>query len=202
MPIVLIHGLWFRSTFMRPLARRLEAAGFEVLPFNYHTTREPLQHSAQRLLQFCTDHAAAGAHLAGHSLGGLLLLEMLRQGGWNAPGRLLFMGTPLQGSAVARRVSVWPGMERLLGHAGVSLHGGLSAWPQGREAGMIAGTTPFGLGVFAGGLQRPHDGTVAVAETCHEDLSGRIELPVTHTGMLYSAAVAQAAVRFLHNGSF
>jgi len=115
--IVLVHGLWFRVHFMRTLARRLQAAGFTVHGFNYRTTREPHAASAARLHGFCRQRAPQGAHLVGHSLGGLLILHMLIDSGWDAPGRLLFLGTPLRGSAVARRVGSWPGMERLLGHA-------------------------------------------------------------------------------------
>jgi len=201
-PIILIHGLWFRAAFMRALARRLEAAGFPVVPFNYQSTGQALDLSAAQLGAFCAEQAAEGAHLLGHSLGGLLILRMLQQGGWNAPGRLLLLGTPLQGSAVARRARAWPGMSRLFGHADEALSGGLQTWPQGREVGMIAGTTPFGLGVFTGGLPRPNDGTVTVAETCDARLTARLELPVTHTGMLYSKAVAEAAVGFLREGRF
>jgi hypothetical protein len=144
-----------------------------------------------------------GAHLVGHSLGGLLILQMLLDSGWGAPGRLLFLGTPLQGSAVARRVGSWPGMERLLGHAEGPLGAGHRGWPSDRESGMIAGTMPiFGLGLLAGGLARPNDGTVAVSETVHPGLTDRIELRVTHTGMLYSQAVARQAAEFLRHGRF
>ena len=51
-------------------------------------------------------------------------------------------------------------------------------------------------------LPRPNDGAVAVAETVVEGAADRIELPVSHTGMLLSPAVAREAGRFLARGRF
>lgn len=200
--VVLVHGLWFRAAFMGVLARRLERCGFTARLFSYRTTRRPFADSAARLRDFCQREAPGGAHLLGHSLGGLLILAMLDGPGRTAPGRLLFLGTPLKGSAVARRVRDWPGVSALIGHAGGPLDSGLGSWPRDRDTGMIAGTLPIGLGRLAGGLARPNDGVVTVAETDHPGLDARLELPVSHTGMLYSAAVARQAARFLREGRF
>jgi pimeloyl-ACP methyl ester carboxylesterase len=202
LPIVLVHGLWFRARFMRMLGRRLEDAGFDVLPFNYSTTRQPIIDSAAALGAFCAARVPDGEHLVGHSLGCLLILQLLHECNWSAPGRVLFLGTPLQGSAVARRTRQWPGMGKLFGHADEPLAGGWRHWPEDREVGMIAGDRAFGLGVFTGGLERPNDGTVSVAETRHPGIADHRVLPVTHTGMVFSAPVAKAAVRFLRSGRF
>lgn len=216
--IVLVHGLWFRGVWLRLLARRLEAAGFRARTFDYPSTRVPLDESAARLQAFCEHEAPEGVHLAGHSLGGLLILRMLAQGQWHRPGRLLFLGTPLAGSAVARRTAHWPGASLLLGNAagtladGLHPNGGEAAivspadgvqdWPEDRCAGMIAGTRPIGLGLLSGGLERPHDGTVSLAETRHPGLSAHLTLPVTHTGLVYSRPVAEQAAHFLAKGHF
>ena len=52
------------------------------------------------------------------------------------------------------------------------------------------------------GLPRPNDGTVAVDETQVPDQTDTITLPVTHTGLLFSAGVARQVVRFLATGRF
>ncbi len=163
-----------------------------------------MEHSATELADFCRRNVPRGAHLVGHSLGGLLILRMLQETGWNLPGRLLFLGTPLKGSAAARRAASWPwpGFDRLLGHAEPHLGKGHGSWPTDRESGMIAGTRSFGLGILVGGLERPNDGTVVVAETRHSGLTDRVEMPVTHTGMLYSGDVARQAAAFLQTGRF
>ena len=103
--VVLVHGLWFRSAFMGVLSDRLQDAGFRVKGFSYKTTRVPLEHSAMRLQHLCARDYPDGVHLVGHSLGGLLILQMLEAGRWSKPGKVLLMGTPLSGSAVARRAA-------------------------------------------------------------------------------------------------
>ena len=200
--VVLVHGLWFREHWLRVLGSRLEAAGFTVKGFGYSTTRTPLEDSAARLQELCERDFPRGVHLVGHSLGGLLILQMLQAGHWDRPGNVLFLGTPLCGSAVARRASHWPGASLLLGTATDPLVEGNRAWPEDRRTGMVAGNRPMGLGVLAGGLQRPHDGTVSVVETRHPKLTEHIEMPVTHTGMIFSPAVARQATSFLTRGRF
>ncbi|KAA9133503.1 alpha/beta fold hydrolase [Marinihelvus fidelis] len=200
--IVLVHGLWFRAVFMRVLAGRLERRGFRVHSFDWSTTRAPITESALALRAFCDERVPGGAHLVGHSLGGLLILSMLAEPGWSAPGRVVFLGTPLQGSAVARRVRGWPGGEWLIGHAAMPLDSGMQGWPRQRDVGLVAGTMPVGLGVIAGGLPRPNDGVVAGAETRHEGLDGRIVMSVSHTGMLFSDAVATQVTAWLREGQF
>ena len=66
----------------------------------------------------------------------------------------------------------------------------------------IAGTLPLGLGVLAGAARQPGDGTVSTREANAPGLTDRIELPVTHTSMLYSARVTDQAVKFIETGHF
>lgn len=200
--MVLVHGLWFREHWLRVLGKRLEDAGFRVKGFGYSSTRMPFEASAARLLELCERDFLRGVHLVGHSLGGLLILRMLELGEWKRPGKVLFLGTPLAGSAVARRTIHWPGASLLLGTAGAPLTRGVPIWPDDRRTGMIAGSRPVGLGVLAGGMQKPHDGTVSVSETRHPGLDQHITLPVTHTGMIFSPTVARQAASFLTRGRF
>lgn len=180
----------------------MRGQGFTARGFSYATTRRPLRDGAAGLLDFCQQSEAETTHLLGHSLGGLLILLMLQDHEWRRPGRVLFLGSPLNGSAVARRALSWPGGEHLFGRAKTLLTSGALHWPDQRETGLIAGTRGLGLGRVTGGLEVPNDGTVSVAETLHPGLSAHQELPVTHTGMLYSAQVAEAAAGFLRSGHF
>jgi hypothetical protein len=79
---------------------------------------------------------------------------------------------------------------------------GFSRLPRGWQTGMIAGSRSFGLGLLVGGTAGAGDGTVAVRETRAEGLRNHLVLPVTHTGMLFSRAVARQVSGFLRSGSF
>ncbi|MGD8346283.1 MAG: alpha/beta hydrolase, partial [Lysobacterales bacterium] len=83
-----------------------------------------------------------------------------------------------------------------------TLESGYSAFSGAREAGMIAGDRPIGLGWLVGGLDGPGDGTVALDETHTSWLDEHRVLPVTHTGLIYSPRVAELAARFLQTGTF
>jgi hypothetical protein len=134
-------------------------------------------------------------------LGGLVVLQMLAEAEDLPGGRVVLLGSPLRGSAVARRAARVPGGRRLLGAALDTLdRGGEIA--AAHEIGMIAGTRGVGLGLLVGGTGGPGDGTVAVAETQADGLADCIELSVTHTGMLGSPAVARQVEAFLRRGRF
>jgi hypothetical protein len=80
--------------------------------------------------------------------------------------------------------------------------GGFKAAAPGREVGIIAGRLPVGLGRLFGRFAGPNDGMVAVEETRLEGAADHIVLPVAHTSLLWSAAVAHQVEHFLHTGRF
>jgi pimeloyl-ACP methyl ester carboxylesterase len=200
--VILVHGLWVGPWAMVVLAKKLQAAGFTVRRFGYPSTAGQLDRHARRLLEFSGRSDADQLHFVSHSLGGLVTLHMLNQDNGLPPGRAVLLGSPLDGSVVARRSSRVPGGEKLFGEIRAALQSGYGALPAGRETGMIAGTKSFGLGMFVGGLGKPGDGTVAVDETRTTGLKDHLLMPVTHTGMLYSREVANQAAHFLKTGGF
>ena len=200
--VILVHGLWFGSWAMARLAKKLRAEGFGVRRFSYSTTAGDLRAHAAELREFARASQADQLHFASHSLGGLVTLAMLGAEEGLPPGRVVLMGSPLDGSIVARRSSKVPGAEKLLGEIRLTLEHGYEYLPGDRETGMIAGSRAIGLGVLVGGAGKPGDGTVAVRETLAAGLKDHLVLPVTHTGMLYSAEVARQAGYFLKFGSF
>jgi len=200
--IILVHGLWFGSWAMARLAKKLQAEGFRVRRFSYSTTAGDLRTHAAQLWEFVRSTQADQLHFASHSLGGLVTLGMLHAEAGLPPGRVVLMGSPLDGSIVARRSRKLPGVKKLLGGMRPTLEHGYEHLPGDRETGMIAGSRAIGLGMLMGGAGKPGDGTVAVRETLAAGLKDHLVLPVTHTGMLYSAEVARQVAGFLKSGSF
>src|SRR5690606_19274887 len=75
-------------------------------------------------------------------------------------------------------------------------------WSGRRDVGVIAGSMKLGLGRLFAHLETEHDGTVMVSETLLPGAKDHIVLAVTHTGMLFSAEVAEQAAHFLKHGAF
>jgi len=186
---------------MLPLARRLRARGFSTEVFDYASLWHGPAPSVDRLAMRLLARAGGPVHLVGHSLGGLVALETASSYAGLPPGRIVCLGSPLAGSGAAR------GMARshlggLLGRSARLLKSGLYELPRGREVGVIAGSKAAGLGKFFGGFDAPNDGTVAVWETRLPRLADHRTLPVSHTGMIFSAEVAALVAGFLADGRF
>lgn len=74
--------------------------------------------------------------------------------------------------------------------------------PLAIEIGAIAGTRRLGVGMAFARLDNPNDGVVTVAETRLPGLADHLVLPVSHSGMLFSARVAREVCAFLRAGRF
>lgn len=200
--VILVHGLWYGPWTLRKLEKALKEQGYATRKFKYAPTSDVLDAHAAELYSFARETDFRVQHFLGHSLGGLLILRMLTKFNELAPGRVLLLGSPLRGSVTARKAGRLPRSGALFGKVRGVLEGGYSTLPQGRDTGMIAGSRGFGLGMLTGGVGGPGDGTVGLAETEIDGLKSRIVLPVTHSGMLFSAAVISQSVYFINSGEF
>ncbi len=202
-PVVLLHGIYMYGFMLRPLASRLRAAGWQPFICTYASLRRPPAANAIRLLERVRALDAPRVHYIGHSLGGLILRHLLAEhGGRLPPGRCVTLGTPHQGSAVARRLQS-QGLGWLLGASREQgLLGGVPDWPADRELGSLAGVARHGLGQLLMELPEPHDGTVSVAETRCPGMRDHIHLACNHTRLLYSAPVVRQITHFLRHGLF
>lgn len=200
--VVFIHGIWMCGGELALLRRRVAAAGYAVHGFRYPSLRASPAQNAARLNAFLEDIDADLVHLVAHSLGGLVLCHLFHDFPAQRPGRVLMLGTPLRGSAVARRLAGWPVLRHLLGRSvEQGLLGDGPGWPPGRMLGMIAGNRGMlGIGLLVGGLPGPHDGTVALVETDTAAVTEHLQVPYSHFGMLFARPVADAVIRYLRSG--
>ncbi len=145
-----------------------------------------------------------GVHVVAHSLGGVVAIETLERAGELPPGRVVLLGSPVQGSRAARSIAAWPVGPQLLGKLATAelLPARSRRWTGDRELGVIAGSRPAGLGRVFSNLPQPNDGTVCVDETTLPGATAGLVLEVSHTGMLFSHPVADAVAAFLDHGSF
>jgi pimeloyl-ACP methyl ester carboxylesterase len=203
--VILAHGLWVPGVVMRPLAARLERAGWRCHTFSYMGAGRPLEAHAARLARFAREVSESGgpAHFVGHSLGGLVILEALQRHPEMAAGRVVLLGTPVNGCYAGRRLARYPGGRWFLGQSeGLWRERRAARWSRPEALGVIAGTLPLGLGRLFGPLPGANDGVVALEETAVDGMAGRVALPVGHSAMLVSARVAEHVVAFLDKGEF
>jgi pimeloyl-ACP methyl ester carboxylesterase len=208
--IVYVHGLWQRGAEALWLRRRLsQHVGGEARTFSYPSVAADATANARALAKFLGAIRADTLHLVGHSLGGVMILKLFEDDADAAarlpPGRIVLLGSPLRGSRTAQNLARLPFGKKIMGSSvGEELLAsrGERRWGRARELGVIAGDLGFGLGRLVGTLGGPSDGTILVEETELEGAADRLVLRVSHTGMLFSAAVARAAGTFLSTGRF
>lgn len=202
--VVVAHGLWMPGWETALLRRRLARAGFAPYLFRFPSVGEALGANAERLARFAASVPGSVVHFVGYSLGGVVTLTMLAAQPPARSGRVVCLGSPLSGSCSGRRLAALPGGSRVLGRSMCELNeqGGVRAWPAQRDLGIVAGRVAIGFGRLLGALHGPNDGTVAIEETRLEGATEHLVLPVSHTSMLFSSAVAEQTAHFLRFGRF
>lgn len=202
--VVLVHGLWVHGIAMELMRRRLARAGYQAIAYSYPSMRLTLTQNATRFARYLGELSASRLHLVGHSLGGLIVLRTLELASPLPPGRVVLAGTPFVESYAARRLESFRGGRTVLGRSLPEWLESAHAKPAPeREIGVIAGSSPFGLGrLIVPEVPRPSDGVVSVAETRLPGMRDHIVLPVSHSGMLLSRAVADQVRAFLRDGAF
>lgn len=202
--LFLVHGIFMHGYIMQYMEQKLKQRGYAVYSFSYRSVRRSLKENAQLLIDFVHENSQLSdvCHFVGHSLGGLLIRQAYALYPPCFTGRIVTLGTPHNGSEVAKRV-VNDLHEMIIGGAfDYALDGQLPPWLGQVELGSIAGDKCIGLGGVFKSLEKPNDGTVAVRETQLSQQSDHIILPLSHTAMVYSAQTVQQVDYFLRHGHF
>jgi pimeloyl-ACP methyl ester carboxylesterase len=207
--VVYVHGLWLSGNeagiLLRRLARQLNA---KTRAFSYPSMTSSISESAQELATFLREQRADTdtLHLVGHSLGGLVILKLFEnwEGAQLPPGRIVLLGSPLNGSRAAQNLARLPFGRKILGRG---VHEELLTerqrrWTGQRELGVIAGSVGIGLGRLVGVRGAPSDGTIFVEETRLPGVLEHLVLRVSHTALPFSSTVARQTAAFLSDGSF
>jgi pimeloyl-ACP methyl ester carboxylesterase len=205
--VVYVHGLWLSGNeagiLLRRLGRELSA---KTRAFSYASVTSSISDSAQALAKFLSEQRADKLHLVGHSLGGLVIVKLFEsgEGAQLPPGRIVLLGSPLNGSRAAQNLARLPFGKRIMGR-GVNeelLTKRQRRWSGQRELGVIAGNVSIGLGRLVGVNGAPNDGTIFVEETRLQGILEHLVLRISHTALPFSSTVARQTAAFLNDGSF
>jgi pimeloyl-ACP methyl ester carboxylesterase len=201
--VIVVHGLYLHALFTRRWQTHLRGAGYQVYGFNYRSISRTLSEAAHELSEFISAIPNEKIHCVGHSLGGLLIMQMLHEFPQGRVRRVVLVGSPYCNAHVPKLLAGHAIGRVLLGNAMAQWAAQKTFATPAVDIGVIAGSRPFGLGrLVAPGIPEPHDGTVAVDETTVPGMMGRIVLPVTHTQMLFSKQVMRQMENFLNAGKF
>jgi pimeloyl-ACP methyl ester carboxylesterase len=188
---------------MTVLRARLEHMGYQARSFSYPSVHEDLSHNAAQLFAFVRALKAEKIHFVGHSMGGLLVLQMLKEHRDPRIGRVVLAGSPYQDIQAVKNLMRNAFTQSVVGKS-------VSQWlaqakpdvASSHEIGVIAGDRSMGLGRLVTHLPKPNDGTIIVDETEVPGAKDAIVLHVTHSQMLFSAQVAEQAAHFIETGRF
>ena len=189
---------------MRYLGKQLEKSGFHVHYIFYQSVRKTSAENARVIHKKIKRLKLADLHIVGHSLGGIITMHLLDQFDDIPDGRVVMLGTPVNGSLIAQKTQNWPILSPLLSSSMPNALSGedIPQWNTHRDWGMIAGLRNQGLGFLAGGLPEESDGTVMISETLHPKQTEHVTVKTSHSGLLFSKEVASLTATFLQTGSF
>jgi pimeloyl-ACP methyl ester carboxylesterase len=201
--VVVVHGLWMTGAVFTLQRVWLARRGYRVAMFSYPSLRLGLDEIASRLARFVAGLGVARPHFVGHSLGGLVVLNMLALDVQALAGRVVLLGSPVAGSRAAEQITQSSAGRVLVGRALLDWGAERGATVAARfEVGVIAGTRRFGVGRFFARLPLPNDGVVCLDETCMPGLRDHLTMPVSHSGMIVSSRVTRQICNFLELGHF
>lgn len=194
---------------MKAVEWRLEKEGYVVVNQTYPSTQHPIEDLAviamSEALPQCPNDAPI--NFVTHSLGGILLRQYLSLETIPKLNRTVMLGPPNQGSLLADYIQTIKVADHLQPEAGRQLGTNDKSVPQ------ALGAVDFDVGIIAGNRNwrpllskplegQPNDGTVTVEETKVAGMSDFLELPATHTLMMWQDDVLEQIVAYLASGRF
>jgi pimeloyl-ACP methyl ester carboxylesterase len=208
--VVLLHGLWRTELSMKAVEWALSDAGYTVANVTYPSLLYPIEELAEMAVEEgvdeCRGQGLTRIHFVTHSLGGILVRQYLKTRAIEGLERVVMMGPPNQGSQLADFVHSLDLLQPFAPEAIAQLTTGEESVP------LQLGPVEFELGVIAGNINRrpplpgipdeASDGTVAVEETVVPGMVDFVELPASHTFMMWNPDVIAQVRFFLENGRF
>lgn len=192
--VVVVHGMGRTARSMRPMARALEAQGYDVLNFGYSSRCCGVAELGAQLraavdARLLPEHRAV--HFVGHSLGGILIRWVLSRE--NPPprvGRVVMLAPPNQGSRAADRFA------------------GLVGWllepidELRTDRASTVRTLPPVRGVAIGVIAGERDGKVRVADTHLAEEADHVVVDGMHSFLMRRDDVQRLTAEFLRSGRF
>ena len=196
--VVLLHGLGRSPASMWLFARGLRRAGFDTRRIGYPSTRQTMAEAEAFVRARLAELPARPLCLVGHSLGGLIAAEILRDPRGLAVERAVQLGAPNRGSPMVERLGrLWP-VRRACGPVIDQLNRQPAPGPRSPRIAAIAGTASWPL--VSAGFQRPNDGVVTL-RSAWSGAGHRGRVHVLHSFLTLSPRAIAMTIAFLQTGA-
>ena len=208
--VVLLHGIGGFGLILKSMELGLEEEGYRVANVSYPSLAEPIESLAveavEKGLDRCRSEGLSAIHFVTHSMGGILVRQYLATREIDGLERVVMLAPPNQGSQFADYVGASP-LRRVydpevlaqLGTGEESILRRLG--PPDFELGVIAGTRNRRK-LLPGTPDEPSDGVVTVEETKSPLMKDFLEVPATHTSIVWNNEVRRQTIHFLRHGRF
>ena len=204
--VILVHGMGRSSKSWPKMSKALEAEGYQVIPFDYPSTRCAISDSADYLAQVIRGlDGVDEINFVCHSMGGLVVRAYTANHSDDRIKRMVMLAVPNLGAEMADIVAKWPLYQWVCGPGGCEL----VTDPQGLIASLP--TPEFEFAVIAAGkgndsgynplIAGDDDGTVTVASTRLPGATDFLQVNgLLHSFLMFDNRVIDATIRFFKEG--
>ncbi|MSQ20546.1 MAG: alpha/beta hydrolase [Betaproteobacteria bacterium] len=201
--IILLHGLRVNRLVMSYLACSLRRLEFAADTWSFPSFHRTLTENVKLLDARLESEPGHRIAIVAHNYGAVVALRYLQAHPDPRIQRMVLLGAPLTGSTAGMQIQRHGWGRWFAGASGrVWIDGPNVSVPAGVQVGGIAGTGRLGLGRIFARFTAANDGVVLVDETHLPGLADHLIMPVAHSVMLISPAVARQVDHFLRHGAF
>ncbi len=207
--VILLHGLSRTSRSMRPMKKALQKMGYPVLSLDYPSRMATIEELAKYVLGELRKHFTATdivrLNFVTHSMGGIILRQIMNADPLPNLGRVVMLSPPNQGSELVDKLRRF-GILRINGPACMQLSASPDSFVRNLgevtfELGVITGNKPLNF-ILSMLLPGPDDGKVTVESAKVEGMRDFLVVPCTHSFIMRNSNVQEAVNKFFVNGSF
>jgi pimeloyl-ACP methyl ester carboxylesterase len=208
--VILLHGLARTKYSMNKMERRLTAAEYQVINFDYPSRKHTIEELADKIIpeaiELCRSHNSGKVHFVTHSLGGIILRYYLQQHKIPDLGKVVMLSPPNKGSEVVDKLKNNFLFKALNGPAGGQLGTEETSIP------IILGKADFELGVITGDrsinfinsslIPGDDDGKVSVERAKVEGMRDFLLIHTSHPFIMKNNEAIEQTINFLKKGKF
>ncbi len=213
--VVLLHGLFRSADSMDNLEEALTDAGYQICNIDYPSTDFTIEVLAREYvlpdMVSCLEgnsqvEVVEPVYFVTHSMGGIILRYLVKEGLVNHVGRTVMLGPPNQGSELVDELGEMGLFQWMNGPAGNQLGTTDTSFvnqlpPVSFEVGIIAGNQSFNP-VYSDMIPGDDDGKVSVERARVEGMTDFLVLPLSHTFMMNDPEVIAQILIFFNTGAF